>query len=101
MLAKHCKFSITLLGVVRNKSKVKSMDKKLLQTRERLAKKGVKLRKTLVEVGDPVEKVIEACEGFYIVSVSDLAKKSIKNYFTKNVALSIMAKSSISVLNVR
>jgi hypothetical protein len=56
---------------------------------------------TAVEVGDPVEQIVEAGAGHGVIVVSDSGKSRLKCFPVASVAFGVMARAKTSVLNVR
>ena len=101
VLAKHCKFPCTILGIVDEEKQLAGLKKKLTTTKEKLAVLGIKPRNVISCVGNPVIELLSRSDGFYVLSISEPEPGKIRRLVSKNIALKMMEKADISILNVR
>ena len=101
VLAHNSGYPITLFTVVEEKGKIPAAEKMLQKLVEALNKGGIKVLRTKVEVGDPVQEIVRKGAGFSVISVAASSKNWYERFFTTGVAFNVMAASDTTVLNVR
>ena len=101
VLAHNSGYAITLFTVVEEKGKIPAAEKMLQKLVEALNKGGIKVLRTKVEVGDPVQEIVRKGAGFFVISVAASSKNWYERFFTTGVAFNVMASSDTTVLNVR
>jgi nucleotide-binding universal stress UspA family protein len=101
VLAKHCRQPITLISVAKSKDDVAAVTKHVTAAAARLKAKGLKVAKTLVTVGDPVQKITEIGKDYRFIVVAGSGKSWFKRFLAGSVAFNIMGGATTSVLNVR
>ena len=101
VLATHCRYSISLISVVKNHSKINAMKKKLAQTSDKLKNLGIEVKSTIVEAGSYSEIIVKESENFDVISIPyhESATKFLN--FNENLSLKVMGKSEASVICVR
>jgi len=92
---------VTLISVATDNSLRQQATDHLKRGVEELAAIGITNVRTLVKVGDSVEKILAAADKFALIVVSDSGKSRLKRFFRGSVAFDIMGKSDTSVMNVR
>jgi nucleotide-binding universal stress UspA family protein len=100
VLAHQCGHPITLFAAARTEALREDANHILQEAKEMLAERGLKVQKTVVGIGDPVETIVDAGRDFDVISVSDSGKSRFKRFLMGSVSFSVMGKAKSSVLNV-
>jgi nucleotide-binding universal stress UspA family protein len=69
--------------------------------KEMLKTMGIKVKKTLVSTGNPIDKIIEAGSDYSLIVVSESSKTGLQRFFMGSVAFKVMENAHNSVLIVR
>ena len=101
ILAYHCKQPISLLSVAPDMAARSEAENAMAEARAILQEIEIPIESAMVEVGSPVETIIEAGKDHDVIVVSDSGKSRLKRFLVGSVAFSVMGHLRTSVLNVR
>ncbi len=101
VLAHHIGEPITLLSIAKSKSDARTVKKQLTAAADKLKADGLDVVRTVVPVGKPAEKILDAGKKFRLIVVADSGKSRLKRFIVGSVAFDVMGTSENSVLNVR
>ena len=101
VFAHNCGKPITLFTVIKEKEKLKSVEKMLKKFEENLKSLGIEVLEKDVVVGDAVEEIVKKGAAYSVIAVTASSKRWYQRFFVTGVAFKVMARSETTVLNIR
>jgi nucleotide-binding universal stress UspA family protein len=101
VMARYAKQSITLFTVAKTRGDRDAAEATIEQTKQALKEIKIRVNKTKIAVGSPVEQIVSNGNGHSVIVVSDSGKSRITRFFAGSVAFDVMRSANTSVLNVR
>jgi|TARA_B100001964_G_C14193290_1_gene582142 nucleotide-binding universal stress UspA family protein len=100
-LASRCECPISLMSVALETGSKEEAQKYVDEAKNMLRSMDIEVEESIVKVGNPVEKIIEAGPDYSLIVVSDTGKSGMQRFFMGSVAFKVMEKAFNSVLIVR
>ena len=100
-LASRCECPISLMSVALETGSKEEAQKYVDEAKNMLRSMDIEVKESIVKVGNPVEKIIEAGPDYSLIVVSDTGKSGMQRFFMGSVAFKVMEKAFNSVLIVR
>ncbi|HJN22683.1 MAG TPA: universal stress protein [Rhodospirillales bacterium] len=100
-LASRCECPISLMSVAPETGRKEEAQKYVDEAKNMLRSMDIEVEESIVKVGNPVEKIIEAGPDYSLIVVSDTGKSGMQRFFMGSVAFKVMEKAFNSVLIVR
>ncbi len=100
-LASRCECPISLMSVALETGSKEEAQKYVDEAKNMLRSMDIEVEESIVKVGNPVEKIIEAGPDYSLIVVSDTGKGGMQRFFMGSVAFKVMEKAFNSVLIVR
>jgi len=101
VLAHHCGVALSILSVAKTHADEAQAAEHLRDAKGMLAEMGLKVKETMIRVGDPVEQIVDVGSDYSVVAVSGAEKSRFRRMVKKSVAFSVMGSSETTVLNIR
>ncbi len=92
---------ITLFSAAKNEEGVKTAKENVKNAKALLEAIGIRVKKTLTAVGDPVEQIVENGSNHMCIVVSDEGRSAISRLFNPSVAYGVIRSARTSVMDVR
>ncbi len=100
-LASRCECPVSLISVALDVESEPDAKKYVEQARQELESMGIETAETIIEVGDPVEVIVERGPDYSVIVLSDTGKTGLKRFFMGSVAFKVLQESYTSVMIVR
>jgi len=101
VLANHCKYSISLLSIVKSPKKIKEMEKKVTQISNKLNKLEIEVKSVIIDAGDPMTTIIRESKNFGIISIPCPKSYQSTIAFSQDLSLKVMGAATVSTICVR
>ncbi len=100
-LASRCNCPISLISVALDvESKAEAADN-VAKAKELLDSMGIDVKETIVQVGNPVDEIIEIGPNYSLIVVSESSKSGLKRFFMGSVAFKVLENAHNSVMIAR
>ncbi|MCH7936590.1 MAG: universal stress protein [Proteobacteria bacterium] len=100
-MASRCDCPVTLMSVALDVEAEDEAKANVDKAKKALEDMGIKVKETLVKVGNPVDEIIEAGPDYSLIVVSESGRTGLQRFFMGSVAFKVMENAHNSVMIVR
>ena len=100
-IASRCDCPVSLMSVALDVEAEDEAKANVDKAKKALEDMGIKAKETIVKVGNPVDKIIEAGPDYSLIVVSESGRTGLQRFFMGSVAFKVMENAHNSVMIVR
>lgn len=100
-IASRCDCPISLMSVALDVEAEDEAKANVDKAKKALKDMGIKVKETIVKVGNPVDEIIEAGPDYSLIVVSESGRTGLQRFFMGSVAFKVMENAHNSVMIVR
>ncbi|NQU62442.1 MAG: universal stress protein [Rhodospirillales bacterium] len=100
-LASRCNCPISLMSVALDVEGEEEAKENVAKAEKMLKDAGIKVKETIVRVGNPVDEIIEAGPDYSLIVLSESGKTGLQRFFMGSVAFKVLENAHNSVMIVR
>lgn len=101
IIASRCACPVYLFSVARDETEKADAKEAIARARKAIEELGVGVSGETIEVGDPVEKIVEAGREYSVIVMSGTTRKGWRRFFTSSVAYQVLERAQNSVMIAR
>jgi len=100
-IASRCECPISLMSVSLDVEGEEEARENVAKAEKMLTDAGIKVKETIVRVGNPVDEIIEAGPDYSLIVLSESGKTGLQRFFMGSVAFKVLENAHNSVMIVR
>lgn len=101
MIAARCACPVYLYSVARDETEVAEAKQAIASAKAAIEELGVGVSGETVEIGDPVDKIVEVGRDYSVIVLSGATQTGWRRFFTNSVAYKVLEKAQNSVMIAR
>lgn len=100
-IASRCACPIFLYSVARNEAELPEAKAAVANAEKAIKKAGIRVSGKKVEIGDPVERIIEEGANYSVIVMSSTSRTGLRRFFTTSPSFSVLQRAKNSVMIAR
>lgn len=100
-IASRCACPVFLYSVARDEDELDEAEAAIENARKAIEEVGVRISGKKVEIGDPVEKIIEEGKAYSVIVMSSTSRTGLRRFFTTSPSFEVLQRAHNSVMIAR